>query len=145
MNRIRRTGVLLAAGTLGLALSACTPETSGPESGITVQEIQNGRQGSEHHKYEGEKVTVSADVNFIYGPHAFSIAGTQSSIDPLLVVHESAINVNEGNPVKVTGVVHTKFDVKNVEGTVEYEFDNDVFTDFDGAPYIKATSIQPKP
>ena len=145
-NPTRRIAIVLVAGALGVAgLSACTPETSGPESGITVKQIQNGREGSSQHKYAGKKVTVSADVNRIFGPHAFSIAGTASSIEPLLVLHDSGIAVSEGDPIKVTGVVRTKFDMADVEGKVEYEFDHDVFKDFNGAPYLKATSIKPKP
>lgn len=64
-----------------------------------------------------------------------------ASIDPLLALHDSDTTVDEGSPVKVTGVVRTSFDIANVEEKVEYEFDYDVFTDFNGAPYIEATKI----
>lgn len=141
-----RLAALLAAVALAAAfVTACQSETSGPDTGITVREIQNGMEGNPANKYLGETVTISADVNRILGEHAFSIAGTKSTIEPLLVVHKAEVNVNEGDPVQVTGTVRSGFDVADVERRRNFEFDRDVFSDYAGAPYVVAEKIHPTP
>lgn len=146
MSRTWRFAALLAAFALAVAVAtACQSETSGPDTGITVREIMNGMEGNPANKYAGKTVTVSADVNRVLGEHAFSIAGTQSGIEPLLVVHDSDVNVNEGNPVQVTGTVRSGFKVAEVEKRRNFEFDRDVLSDYAGAPYLVATSINPTP
>lgn len=69
-----------------------------------------------------------------------SIAG-KSGIEPLLVVHQKKVELNEDNPVKVTGTVRSGFDRASVEDSLDYEFDRDVFRDYNGAPYIVAEHI----
>lgn len=137
------TALVAAFATTGLA--ACQDETSGPESGVSVREIQRGTGKESDQRYVGREVTVSADVNRVLGPHAFVIAGTESGVEPLLVVHPARLGkgqLNESSPVKVTGTVRSGFDRANVERALEFEFDRDVFNDYRGAPYIAATSIE---
>lgn len=144
MSAVRRRGARAATTVVAVVaatgLVACQPETSGPESGVSVRKIQQGREGTSEHPYAGRRVTVSADINRIIGPHAFSIAG-KSGVEPLLVVHRAKLELNEDSPVKVTGTVRSGFDRASVERALEYEFDRDVFNDYNGAPYIVAEHI----
>ena len=136
------TVTALVATLTACGLTACQPETSGPDVGVSVREIQKGREGDSDQFYAGRRVTVSADINRILGPHAFSIAG-KSGVEPLLVVHSANLgNLNEDSPVKVTGTVRSGFDRASVERALEFDFDRDVFSDYSGAPYIVAEHVE---
>lgn len=90
--------------------------------------------------FEGQQVTVTADVVQIIGPHAFAIAhqsGTQ-----LLVVHrEPAPNLTVNTPVRVTGTARPSFNVPAAQQFAGVDFKDDWFGAFDGEPYIVASNI----
>lgn len=67
--------------------------------------------------HKGEEVTVSANVNEILTPEAFTVAGTDdTTVDALLVLHETTQpELRRELTVKVTGTVHTAFDLPAVE------------------------------
>lgn len=143
----RVAGAVVAAG-LGLGvLAGCGEETSGPEQGATVGEIQQDQEPAEAAESEdvmsfvGQTVTVSADVNEIITPTAFTL-GDDLFGEPLLVVSgEPAPQLNPDSPVQVTGTVMQAFDLVAVESELGVDFDDALFTDFDGEPYIVASNI----
>ncbi|KQO02140.1 hypothetical protein ASF21_16070 [Arthrobacter sp. Leaf234] len=93
--------------------------------------------------YVGEEVTVSADVNEILSPMSFTIAGTDdTTVDALLVLHDTELpEVTAGLTVGVTGTVQEAFDLPTVEEEMGVDLDDAAFEDWDGEPYIEATSV----
>jgi hypothetical protein len=133
--RARRvTGAVVAAG-LGLGvLAGCGNDTAGPETGASVEDVQEepaaeepldeepaaGAQevgADEARSFVGQTVTVSADVNEILGPQAFTIAGTENTdAEPLLVIANQPDQlVQPDSALAVTGTVRQAFDLPAVE------------------------------
>ncbi|WP_258803152.1 hypothetical protein [Pseudarthrobacter sp. NS4] len=143
-----------------LGLTSCG--TEGPETGVDVEDVQelpeqtetnntaNPFDGPYNQEFfddldlrEGQEVTVSANVNRIITPEAFTIAGTEdTTVDPLLVVHKDAQpELQPELTVKVTGTVHTAFDLMAVEKDLDVDLDDALFEDWDGEPYLQASTI----
>lgn len=143
-----------------LSLAACG-DTAGPETGTDVEDVNEAAEEEEvaaNEPYEGaydtgfydqipdiegQTATVSADVNEIIDPSAFTIAGTDdTSVDELLVV--SATEVSGLQPdltVAVTGTVHTDFDLPTVEEELGVDLDDALFEEYEQQAYISATSV----
>lgn len=160
LNRTHPLGHGAAAGLLTIStfgLVACSEDTAGSEEGVSVEDVQEGGEdgGSAYDgvydsdfetdvtSYEGETVTVSAEINEILGDQAFTIAGTEDTdVEPLVVIHKDAMeNLEAGTVVEVTGVVHKALDVPKVEDAIETDMDDVVLEDFEAEPYIEATNI----
>ncbi|WP_299958715.1 hypothetical protein [uncultured Modestobacter sp.] len=167
-----RFAKLTIAGTLALSpltLTACGDDTAGPEEGVSAGDIQEedattdpgldvgtesdpviGYDGlydtafsEESNQYVGQQVTVSATVNELIGPNAFSIAGTDdTSVEPLLIVGaDSANGLESGQVVQVTGTVEEPFNEATAEGDLGIELTDDAFLDFQGGVYIAAEDV----
>ena len=62
-------------------------------------------------------------------------------MDPLLIVEDEEVPaVDEGQVIQVTGTVQENFSVTGVEEQLGVDLDDELFTDFEGEPYIMATS-----
>ncbi len=158
----KAAAALVAAAGLGLA--GCG--TEGPEAGTDVEDITDGEvvessapatddatEGAavmaydgaynqefydEATTYVGQQVTVSAEVSETLSPDSFAIAG---AVDPLLIVEDGEVPaVDEGQVIQVTGTVQENFSVTGVEEQLGVDLDDELFTDFEGEPYIMATS-----
>ncbi|TFV63982.1 hypothetical protein E4P41_03200 [Geodermatophilus sp. DF01-2] len=94
--------------------------------------------------YVGQEVVLSADVNEVITPTAFTIAGTDdTSVEALLVV--SATENNELAPettVEVTGTVQQAFVVTEVEEELGIDLDDALFADYEQEPYVVAESVE---
>lgn len=164
-TRDRRTARMLAAGVAavaGIGLSGCG--TEGSEAGTDVEDVTDGEvvessaaatedagamamayEGDynqdfydEVTTYTGQQVTLSAEVSETISPDAFAIAG---AADPLLIVESQEIPpLDDGQVVQVTGTVQEGFDVVSVEEELGVDLEDEAFTDFEGEPYIMATS-----
>ena len=161
LNRTHPLGRGAAAGLLAMStfgLVACSEDTAGSEEGVSVEDVQEGGEDggasaydgaydsdfeTDVTSYEGETVTVSAEINEILGDQAFTIAGTEDTdVEPLVVIHKDAMeNLEAGTVVEVTGVVHKALDVPKVEDAIETDMDDVVLEDFEAEPYIEATNI----
>ncbi|MGQ1838878.1 hypothetical protein ACT4S2_10510 [Kocuria turfanensis] len=160
-----RTTRTLAAGLFavaGLGLAGCGSE--GPETGTDVEDVTDGEvvessaaatedagamalayEGDynqdfydEVTTYTGQQVTLSAEVSETISPDTFAIAG---AVDPLLIVEEQEIPpLDDGQVVQVTGTVQEGFDVVGVEQELGVDLEDEAFTEFEGEPYIMATS-----
>ncbi|WP_246199670.1 hypothetical protein [Arthrobacter zhaoguopingii] len=94
-------------------------------------------------RYDGERVTVSAEVNEIISPAAFTIAGTEDTLaDELLIVHAAEeSDLLEGLTVSVTGTVHTSFDVQDAETDLGVDLNEALYRGWNGQPYIEASAV----
>lgn len=151
LGRPRRTALAVSAAGLGLGvLAGCGGDTAGPETGASVGEIQNDQAPAEAAEndvmsFVGQTVTVSAEVNEIIAPDAFTIAGDGFfGGEPLLIVSPpGGPAVQEGSPVQVTGTVRQAFDLPAVEQEFGFDLDDNLFGAYSGEPYIAASNIDP--
>lgn len=154
---------LALAGALSFtALGVASCGTEGPETGADVEDVQEAPEETETNNAanpfdgpydqgflddvdvrEGQEVTVSANVNEIITPEAFTIAGTEdTTVDPLLVLHKNAEpELKPDLTVKVTGTVQVAFDLPAVEKDLDVDLDDALFEDWDGKPYLQASEI----
>lgn len=93
--------------------------------------------------YAGEMVTVTALVNQVVSPEAFTIAGTDdSTVDELLVLHDGSTTELEPDlDVRVSGTAEESFVLLDVEENLGVDLDDDAFADWEGTPYIDATTV----
>ena len=98
---------------------------------------------SDVQNYVGQQVTVSADVNDVISPTAFTIAGTENTtVDELLVLHaQGGPTVTPDSAVQVTGPVRQGFSIPQAEQFVGVDLDDGLFTDWEGQNYIEASSV----
>ena len=156
----KRLAALSIAPMAVVGLVGCN-STSGTETGADVEDIVEEEpvvedsdagpydgvydQGfyDDVDTYVGEEVTVSADVNEILTPMSFTIAGTDdTTVDALLILHDTELpEVTPGLTVGVTGTVQKAFDLPTVEEEMGVDLDDAAFEDWDGEPYIEATSV----
>jgi hypothetical protein len=157
------------------ALSLVGCGTSGPESGVDVEDVQEAAddplgaeaprsaspsvpggpyEGLYDQKFvdeldslEGRTVTVSADVNEVVAPEAFTIAGTEdTAVEPLLVIYDGDLaDLEPGEPVRVKGVVHTVLDLPYVEDDLGADLDDPLYAAWDQEPYIMAVNVDMTP
>lgn len=154
--RYRPLAKIATAGVVAVSafgLTACSDDTAGPETGTDVADIQeddgpyNGAYDSrfydEFDSYEGEEVTVSADVNQVVSPSSFIIAGTDDTdVEPLLVISATEVaGLAPDLTVAVTGTVQRAFDLTAVEEELDVDLDDDAYGVYDQQPYIVATSV----
>jgi hypothetical protein len=152
---LRRNGAAALAASAALVLGGCGG-TAGPEQGTDVGDIQNDQAGgggvvngdggglfedfSEVQSFVGQRVTVSAEVDEVIGPNAFTMA--DDSGEQLLVVYQGAApNLAVNTPVQVTGTVKKAFDLPTAEEFAGADFNDVAFEDFNGEPYIQASNI----
>lgn len=154
-SHTRGASVAVLAAFVALGLAGCD-STTGDEQGTTVEDIQeddatlayNGIYDSDFYgdleTYEGQEVTVSADVNEIISDNAFTIAG--GDVESLLVISGNAMtDLEQGSVIKVTGTVHTALDLPAVEDEVGVDLEDDLYDAWDQEPYITATNIDTNP
>jgi hypothetical protein len=110
----------------------------GPYEDTYDQEFSN-----DYDAYIGETVTVSADVNEIISPAAFTIAGTNdTTVEALLIVHDKELSeLSNGQAVAVTGTVHESFDIQTVEKELGVDLEDERYEEFDRQRYIQASSV----
>lgn len=152
---LARTAVVGVFAVSALTLTGCSDDTAGPETGTDVEDIQEEEAVGPYDglydttfydnidSYVGEEVTVSADVNEIVSPTSLTIAGTEDTdVEPMLVVSADEVSGLEPDlTVRVTGTVHEAFDLPTVEDEMGLDLDDELYDEFDGEPYIEATSI----
>lgn len=94
-------------------------------------------------QYDGEQVTLSAEVKEIISPVAFTIAGTKDTpVDELLIVHAAEEpELLEGLTVSVTGTVHTSFDVEDAKSDLGVDLNEALYRGWNGEPYIEASTV----
>ena len=154
-----RRGVAVPAALL-VALggaSACSEDTSGPEAGVTVEDIAGsgerdavGLEGGdlqEVREHLGQTVTVSADVDQVIGQRAFTIGRRNAETQPLLVVTSVDQEVPPGTAVQVTGEVRTFVfeELSQEEASWMLETGEAQWLAFDGEPYVAATEVAELP
>ncbi|WP_150306437.1 hypothetical protein [Planctomonas psychrotolerans] len=160
-----RAAVLGATPVLALGLAGCS--TAGDEEGASVEDVQEMGEEAEEDLNDGEAVTpyegaydqtfyddvedvhagqfvtVTALVNQVVTPEAFTIAGgDNTTVDELLVLHEGTVEGLEPElDVSVSGTAEVAFVLVDVEESMGIDLDDDAFAEWEGLPYIDATTV----
>ncbi|NEK84960.1 hypothetical protein GCU60_04170 [Blastococcus saxobsidens] len=141
------TGVLAGCGqddSTGAGADASVGDVQQEGSTEAYDGPYTTRFAAEVQSYDGKTVALSADVNRVLGPAAFSLAGTDdTTIQPLLVVAPDAdTEVRTDHTVAVTGTVHLSFDLAAVEQETGTDLDDGLLERFDGKPYLTAGRVE---
>jgi hypothetical protein len=160
--RTAATGLVAASALL---LGACGEDTTGPERDAEVEDVQEqppdvslpssalptvtvepgmfDTDVADVGNSVGQEVTLTAYVNDVIAPKAFTILGTKdTTADELLVLHQQdAPALTPGSAVRVTGAVRPEFSVQAAEQFVETDLDDAVLTAWQGHNYIEANAI----
>jgi hypothetical protein len=151
-SRVGSTPAAVLAIAVGLGtLTGCNDDTAGPETGISIADIQDGTSD-----LTGTTVTVSAVLNEVLADFAFTMADpVDTDVDPLLVIHspdatdaeDPTVDLEdvdvEGTGIQVTGVVRQDFDLLAAEDEFGVDYPDEAFAVFDGEPYLVATTVDP--
>lgn len=156
-SRSVRTGVAAFAAVSTLGLTACGGDTAGTEAGADVADVAEdapladgpyeGAYDSAFYddidSYVGQEVVLSADVNEVITPTAFTIAGTDdTAVEAVLVV--GATEDDELAPettVEVTGTVQEAFALTEVEEELGVDLDDTLFEDWEDERYVMAEDV----
>ncbi|SDN76047.1 hypothetical protein [Geodermatophilus sp. DSM 45219] len=157
LPRTVRTAAVAVAAVSTLGLSACGGDTAGTEAGADVEDVveeeppadgpYDGVYDSafydEVDSYAGEEVTLSADVDEVITPEAFTIAGTDdTSVEALLVVGATGdTELAPETTVGVTGTVMESFVLTDVEEDLGVDLDDALFAEWEQEPYVVAESV----
>lgn len=162
-TRKAAVGLLAAAG---LALTGCGADEA--DTGTEVEDITEGEvvessppaadvppaapgtpYGGAYNRqfyddrlvYEGQDVTLTAEVEEVVSPSALTIGDPDDlTLDPLLVVHDLDVtDLEEGQTIEVVGVVQEGFEVTAAEEEVGVELEDALFEDHVGDPWLHAT------
>ena len=157
LPRAVRTAAVAVAAVSTLGLSACGGDTAGTEAGADVEDVveeepledgpydgvYDSAFSDEVDGYAGEEVTLSADVNEVITPEAFTIAGTDdTSVEALLVVGATGdTELVPETTVGVTGTVMESFVLTDVEADLGVDLDDALFAEWEQEPYVMAESV----
>lgn len=136
-----RIGTVGVAAILGAAvLGACaTQETAGPESGVTVEDIQEPQNFYEG-EYLGQQVTVSAEVTDVLDAGSFELAGQEYGEDSLLVQTAAPTEVLPGQVVRVVGTVGQYHRFAENEGVPPVQYD--MYEEYETEAYLYGATVE---
>lgn len=159
---MKKTAAALCLPFAALTFAGCG--SSGPEEGVTAQDVaQDDEQvepaedtafsydddyntdfNDQYDSLRGETVRVSATVNEIISPEAFTIAGTEdTTVEPILVVTQTPVaELETGVTVAVTGTVGETFAVVATEEELGIDLEDQRFSGWEGERYITATEVE---
>ncbi|EMY33426.1 hypothetical protein D477_015057 [Arthrobacter crystallopoietes BAB-32] len=154
-TRAARTGLMVLAGAvLAGVLVGCAPDPqsgSGPPASApatVAPPVFDGPFGPDFTErmdsLEGQTVKVSGRVDAVVDPTAFTIRAEEGQpTEPLLVIYDGDLaDLEPGQPIRVSGIAHTVFDLPFVEQDLGRELDDNVFGPWDHEPYIKASEVE---
>lgn len=114
----------------------------GPDDETAVEEAEE----ADTELIEGETVTISGEVEVLYGPHAFRLVGEKPTEGTLVIGANTveAQQMSEGDVAQVTGTV-TEFVVADVEENLGIDLDDEVFTEFEEELVVTADFVDVVP
>lgn len=162
-----RSPAFRAAAVAAIVLSpagvvACGEDSPGSEAGADVEDIVEDQPvldepvdgevwdgldrdfSDELGSYVGQEVRLSATVDEVITPAAFTIADPDdAAVEPLLVLSSpSTAEVAPDDSVGVTGTVREGFGVAEAEEALGVDLDDQLLADYADAPYVVADSVE---
>ncbi|HEY0970302.1 MAG TPA: hypothetical protein VGE02_04925 [Gemmatimonadales bacterium] len=147
--RLAAGGAVLAALTAGCASNQISPELGLPASTVTVDAITANPD-----RYEGRLVSVSGEIDRVFGERWFSIGGEEFGGDELLVVGPTTVPaiVNTlgdslsamNDVVQVTGYVRV-FDEEAIEDEVNTDIGEEWWEEYEREAVLVMTDMDVSP
>jgi hypothetical protein len=159
-SALARQGVRLLAGVTAavFSLTACgdpgVNEVEDPEEVPDVRgeddptDIFTGAYDSEFREdmtaYTGQEVTLTAEVDEVLSPEAFSITSPDGEdVEPLLVLADGSSGaVEAGSAVTIAATPFDEFDPAEAEQQIEVDLEDDLYADWEGEPFLVATTVE---
>ena len=156
---LHRPAMRLIAGAVASAatLTACSNGVNEPQDPAQVPDVRGeddptdvftGAYDAEFREdmsvYTGQEVTLTAQVDELLAPAAFSITSEGGGdVEPLLVIAEDGIEgLQEGWSVTVAATPFDEFDPAEVEGRIDVDLDEDELKEWEGEPYLIASIVE---
>lgn len=157
MNLLKQTVLigLVAVGAVGCSnqvaqLPSASPDTEyideeisvAPDTGITADDILNNPE-----LYQGTTVNLRAEVEEWLNSRAIVLDAPGVINDNLLVITEDPTYAFEDPEIfgdsiwEVTGTVE-RFEIITATDTLDFDLAPDLFTIYEGAPYVRASSVE---
>lgn len=138
-----RAGLVLLGGLAGALVSGCdrdAAETTAPPTPTTENVAESPMQ------YLGKKLTLTGEVDAVYGDRAFELEGNEAFFDSsLLVLTRSPVRlagqmVRDDDRVSVTGTVRN-FVVADLERDLDWDLTPELEVEWRNKPALVADSI----
>lgn len=129
------------ACTVVLVIAGCGGGTAGPEADTSLGDILAEEDPAL--AYRGQTVVVSAEIDRILSPTAFTIAGTDATSLPavLVVTQNHTRDLETGEIVQVTGAVDVIDDQSELQDLLGLAVSDNVFDEYRGDPLILADEV----
>lgn len=147
---------LAAAATVGLTACGGNPEQ--PDLGEDLADVRgpqdladpyDGPYDADFHTdveaYADQEVTLSAAVDQVVSPVAFTITGPDGEeVEPLLVVSTEPIEgLQPGDDLIVAATPQRELDIPELESVLGNDLEDELYEEWQGEPYLAATIVQP--
>ncbi|MCW4386150.1 hypothetical protein OH146_10235 [Salinibacterium sp. SYSU T00001] len=163
-NRLTMLAIIGIFPLAAASLSGCTTGVDETEDPVDVEDVTEGMENTDgadaeddlpgaeydgrydvdfddsYETYLGQQVTVSAEVGEVISEEAFTL-GDGMTVAPLLIVHEGATTVEEGDEVAVTGFARDNFELIEAEEETDLDLEDGLFEEYEGDNYIEAREI----
>ncbi|MEM8535606.1 MAG: hypothetical protein AAGF95_32545 [Chloroflexota bacterium] len=94
--------------------------------------------------FEGENVTVTGEVNEIFGDQSFSLGDDrllEISAPLLVIMPDQTISFEDGAEMSVTGTVQN-FVIAEIEEAFDFDLQDDLYVEYENQPAIIADSFE---
>lgn len=161
-SRFRSAGALFLLVSTAVLLASCggddtggleetqpsgeEAESAGPARAVSVADYTDNPN-----EFYGNRIELSGQVTELVGQNAFAIGGDEvvGGEQVIIVGAQQLDQIVEGDEVEVTtdqtvqatGTAR-EFNVPEVENMIDYELDDNLFTDFEGNPALVASSAE---
>lgn len=154
----RRLAIGGVAALSALSLAACAAEGNAPQDPEDVTDVRgeddltdpftgayDAAFNEDMTAYVGQEVTLSASVDEVFAPQAFTITSPDGSdVDPALVVAEQAVDgLEPGQQVTVAATPFDDFELGALEARLGADLDDAAFEPFEDATYLSAGIVEP--
>ena len=149
---------LATAASVGLTACGGNPEQ--PDLGEDIADVRgpedladpyDGPYDADFHAdveaYADQEVTLSAAVDRVVSPVAFTITGPDGDdVEPLLVVSTEPIDgLEPGEAVLVAATPQRELEIPELESMLGSPLEDEVYEEWEGEPYLVATTVEPAP
>ncbi|MGY1724390.1 hypothetical protein [Blastococcus sp. SYSU DS0533] len=153
--RRRTPAVLLAALLSGAALAGCgedeVDDTTAADVDVRpsddLEDPYDGEYTADFREdldgYTGLEVTLVGEVGRIVSPVAFTLTG--DDVEPILVITEEEMPDLEPGQVVALGAEPTEeFELTELEQQLGTDLPDDAYAEWEGDPFLAASTVQPR-
>jgi hypothetical protein len=140
-------GVTILAGCGADDVSETTPadvdvrpveDLEDPYDGPYTEAFRDDLEG-----YEGLEVSLVGEVERIVSPIAFTLAGEDGGVEPILVImHSEPGDLSPGQNVAVAAVPWEEFALAEIEEAIGSDLPDEAYADWEREPFLDASRVE---